>query len=215
MDGLVKQQGTSPKQHQAIRIISSSHVTSNWSYSPETVKLCCDLSDLDLWPMTLTFCMDFTLVLGDNSWRFHDDTMIGTLSKRCDEQTDGQTDRQTDRQTDGQTENTIQRAAWSLLKIYQTLQSKETFPPCAALCRESREWTDHDLQRWRVQVFTQYYWAKLYVLLVTIHLAYLQTLSMPYLCSPHRKWDLYGPAGCPSESNIAQTESAHQLDTLE
>ena len=28
---------------------------SNWSYSPETVKLGCDLCDLDLWPLTLTF----------------------------------------------------------------------------------------------------------------------------------------------------------------
>ena len=28
------------------------------SYSPETVKLGCDLCDLDLWPLTSTFCMD-------------------------------------------------------------------------------------------------------------------------------------------------------------
>ena len=37
-----------------------------------------DLCDLDLWPLTLNFCMDLTLVLGDNSWKFHDDTMMGT-----------------------------------------------------------------------------------------------------------------------------------------
>ena len=78
MDDLEKQQGTSPKQHQAICIISSSYVNLNWSYSPETVKLGCDLCDLDLWPLTLTFCIDLTLVLGDNSWKFHDDTMMGT-----------------------------------------------------------------------------------------------------------------------------------------
>ena len=42
------QLGTSPKQHQAICIISSSYVNSNWSYSPETAKLGCDLYDLDL-----------------------------------------------------------------------------------------------------------------------------------------------------------------------
>ena len=30
------------------------------------------------WPLTLTFCTDLTLVLGDNSWKFHDDTMMGT-----------------------------------------------------------------------------------------------------------------------------------------
>ena len=34
--------------------------------------------DLDLWPLTLTFCMDITLVRGDNSWKFHDDTMMET-----------------------------------------------------------------------------------------------------------------------------------------
>ena len=33
-----------------------------------------------LWPrpLTLTFCMDLTLVQCDNSWKFHDDTMMGT-----------------------------------------------------------------------------------------------------------------------------------------
>ena len=40
------------------------------------VKLGRDLCDLDLWP--LTFCMDLTLVLGDNSWKFHDDAMMET-----------------------------------------------------------------------------------------------------------------------------------------
>ena len=78
MDDLEKQKGTSSKQHQAICLISSSYVNSNWSYSPETVKLGCDLCDLDLWPLTLSFCMDLTLVIGNNSWKFHDDTMMGT-----------------------------------------------------------------------------------------------------------------------------------------
>ena len=50
----------------------------NWSYSPETAKLDHDLCDLDLWPMTLTFCMDITSVIGNNSWKFRDDTMMGT-----------------------------------------------------------------------------------------------------------------------------------------
>ena len=53
-------------------------MNSNWSYSPETVKWGCDLSDLDLWPMTLPFCMDITFVIGNNSWKFPDDTMMGT-----------------------------------------------------------------------------------------------------------------------------------------
>ena len=83
-------------------------MNSNWSYSPETVKLGRDLCDLDLWPLTLTFCMDITFDHGNNSWKFHDDTMMGTWWKRCD--------RQTDRRTDGRTENTICRAAWSQLK---------------------------------------------------------------------------------------------------
>ena len=50
----------------------------NWSYSPETVKLGCDLCDIDLWPLTSTFRMGVTSVIGNNSWKFHDDTMMGT-----------------------------------------------------------------------------------------------------------------------------------------
>ena len=64
-------------------------MNSNLSYGPETAKLGFDLCDLDLWPLTLTFCMDITFVIGDNSWKFHDDTMVGTWWKRCDGQTDG------------------------------------------------------------------------------------------------------------------------------
>ena len=56
----------------------SSYVNSNWSYSPETAKLAYDLCDLDLWPMTLNFCMDITFVIGNNSWKFEGDTMTGT-----------------------------------------------------------------------------------------------------------------------------------------
>ena len=67
------------------------------------------LRDLDLWPWpfawTSLWSMDITLVIGNNSWKFHDDTMMGTLSKRCH------------RQTDGQTEIAILKAAWSQLKI--------------------------------------------------------------------------------------------------
>ena len=67
-DDLRKQYGTSPKQHQALCIISSSYVNSNWSYGPEKVKLGFDLCDLDLWtPTFLTFYLDLTLVIGNNS----------------------------------------------------------------------------------------------------------------------------------------------------
>ena len=50
--------------------------------------------------------MDITLVIGNNSWKFHDATMMETLSKRCH------------RQTDRQTEIAILKAAWSQLKKY-------------------------------------------------------------------------------------------------
>ena len=52
-------------------------MNSNWSYSPETSKLGYDLCDLDLWPMTLIFSMDITFVIGNNPWKFRDDTMRG------------------------------------------------------------------------------------------------------------------------------------------
>ena len=76
-DDLEKQYGACPKQ-QTLCIISSSYVNSNWSYSPETTKLGIDLCDLDLWPLILTFCMDVTSVIDNNSWKFDDDTMMGT-----------------------------------------------------------------------------------------------------------------------------------------
>ena len=66
------------EQHQYLCIISSSYVNSNWSYSPETAKLGYDLCDLDLWPMTLTFCMGITSVIDNNSWKFRDDTIAET-----------------------------------------------------------------------------------------------------------------------------------------
>ena len=53
-----------------------------WNRSEVTVwkmvKLGFDLCDLDLWPLTLIFCMDITFVNGNNSWKFHEDTMRGT-----------------------------------------------------------------------------------------------------------------------------------------
>ena len=65
----------SPEQHQALCIIASSYVNSNWSYGPEPDKLGFDLCELDLWPLTLTFCMDITSVIENTSWKRHDDTM--------------------------------------------------------------------------------------------------------------------------------------------
>ena len=36
------------------------------------------LCDLDLRPLTSTFCMDVTSVIANYSWKFHDDTIMGT-----------------------------------------------------------------------------------------------------------------------------------------
>ena len=87
-------------------------MNSNWRYSPETAKLGYDLCDLDLWPMTLTFCMDITSVIGNNflmeRWQEHSDEK-------------GVTDRQTDGRTDRQTERGVLRAAWSQLKRHDVL----------------------------------------------------------------------------------------------
>ena len=81
-------------------------MNSNWSYSPETVKLGCDLCDLDLWPWPFAWTLLWSLVITPDNfmmirWWEHS-------KKRCD--------RRTDRRTDGRTENTICRAAWSQLK---------------------------------------------------------------------------------------------------
>ena len=62
---------------QALCMISSPYVNSNWSYGPETAKLGFDLCDIDLWPLTLTLCMDIKPVNG-NQWKFPDDPMTGT-----------------------------------------------------------------------------------------------------------------------------------------
>ena len=84
-------------------------MNSTWSYGPETAKMGFDLCDLDLWPLTLTFCMNIISLIGNNFWKFHDDTMMGTQLKRCD--------RRSNRRTDRRMDWTIHRAAWSQLKI--------------------------------------------------------------------------------------------------
>ena len=40
-------------------------------------KLGADLCDLDLWSFTLNICTDVTSFIGNNSWKFHDDMMMG------------------------------------------------------------------------------------------------------------------------------------------
>ena len=110
----------------AVCIISLPYVNSNWSKSPETAKLGVDLCDLDIWPLTLAFRMDITFVHGNNSWKFHDDTMMGTWWKRCDGRTDGRWDGRTDRRTDW----TSHIAAWSQLKMYRGKENSSHKAKC-------------------------------------------------------------------------------------
>ena len=84
-DYLEKQQGTCSKQHQAICIISPSYVNSNWSYSPETVKLGRDLCDLYLWPWTFAWTSHSSLVTTSENFMM--------IRWWCHRQTDRQTDR--------------------------------------------------------------------------------------------------------------------------
>ena len=80
----------------------SPYVNSNWSYSPETANLVFFTSvtlTFDLWPWLF---MDFTSVNGNSSWKFHDDTVMGTYSIATNRRTDC----------------TIHRVAWSQLKIF-------------------------------------------------------------------------------------------------
>ena len=37
-----------------------------------------DLCDFDLWSLTLTFSEELTSVVGNNSWNFDNDMMMGT-----------------------------------------------------------------------------------------------------------------------------------------
>ena len=55
----------------------SSYMNSNWSYGPETASWVWPLWP---WPLTseLYLLQDITSVIGNNSWKFHDDTMMGT-----------------------------------------------------------------------------------------------------------------------------------------
>ena len=117
-------------QHQAICIISSSYVNSNWSYSPETkiwVVTSVTLT-FDLWPWPFAWTLPWSNVITPENFmmiRWWEHSQKGVTDGQTDRQTDGQTDRRTDGQTDGQTdrrtENTIHRAAWSQLKTMDHL----------------------------------------------------------------------------------------------
>ena len=77
---------------------------------PNQGKNCFDLRDVELWPLTMNFCMDITFVNGNNSWNF----MMIRWQEHCEK---GVTDGRTDRRTDRQMERSVLRAAWSQLKM--------------------------------------------------------------------------------------------------
>ena len=82
-------------------------MNSNWSYSPETVKLGRDLCDLDLWPWPFAWTSLLTMVITPENFM---------MIRWWEHGEKGVTDRRTDGRTDRRTENTICRAAWSQLK---------------------------------------------------------------------------------------------------
>ena len=73
--------------HNFVTIIEFQTRVTVWGY-PNWGKICFDFVTLtfDLW--LWTFCADITSLNGSYSRKFHDDTMIGTLWKRCDGRTD-------------------------------------------------------------------------------------------------------------------------------
>ena len=93
---------TSSKQHQALSIISSPYVKSNWSYGPETAKWGHDLCDLDLWPWPLALTSCLSMVITPENFR-----MI-RWQEHCQKSVTG-----------GQTEISVLRAAWSHLRMIQ------------------------------------------------------------------------------------------------
>ena len=112
-DDLEEQYGTSSKQHQALCIISSPYVNSNWSYGPETAKWGHDLCDFDLWPWPFAWTSCLSMVITPENFR-----MI-RWQEHCHK---GVTDGQMNRHTDGETEIGVLRAAWSQLKIGVKIQ---------------------------------------------------------------------------------------------
>ena len=96
-----KQKGTSPKLHQALCIISSTYVNSNWNYGPETAKLVLTSVTLvfDLWPWPFAWTSLLSLVIiAENVmiWWWELISEKGVRYGQMDGRRDGQKDRQTD-----------------------------------------------------------------------------------------------------------------------
>ena len=75
--------------------------------------------------VTLTFCMDIRSVKGNNSWKFQDDTMTRTLSKRCDGRTVGRMDRQKE---GGQDTSACKISGHSLHAFYGYCREPQIWP---------------------------------------------------------------------------------------
>ena len=97
---------------------------SNWG------KICFDLCDLDLWP--LTFCMDITFSMVIILENF--------MMKRWEEQCEKRCHRRTDRRTD----SSVLRAAWSQLKISKIHSSHQCWTTVSSWdgidCQRRRRW---------------------------------------------------------------------------
>ena len=61
----------------AIREFKMELQSGNTKFGSKSVIFCV-LCDLDLWPLTLLFCIDIISVIGNHSWKLHDDTTMGT-----------------------------------------------------------------------------------------------------------------------------------------
>ena len=62
-------------------------MNSNWSYSPETVKLGCDLCDLDLWPRPFAWTLLWSLVITSENFmmiRWWEHSQKGVTDRRTD-----------------------------------------------------------------------------------------------------------------------------------
>ena len=139
-------------------------MNSNWSYSPETVKLGCDLCDLDLWPWPFAWTSLLSLVISPENFM-----MIRWWEHSQKGVTDRQTDRRTDGQTDGRTDWTIHRAAWSQLKTYNIFSSRVLVPRWFA--------TGHQ-NLWKLLIETK----KFITFFLVLHLILVWGMCIKYFC---------------------------------
>ena len=68
-------------------------MNSNLSYSPETVKLGCDLCDFDLWPWPFAWTLLWSMVITPENFMMIRDENIVKKVWQTDRRTDGRTDR--------------------------------------------------------------------------------------------------------------------------